>query len=102
MSNDNKARLLNGSSTIAPLERRVKNDSMLHRRAEMFERGTVRSFMIVSVSDAGVVQVDFDALAAGGQHQDLLAEYGRLAAGAIQGHDHLIGEITKRGRGDAR
>ena len=97
MSNDTKTRVLNGGTTLVPLERRDKQDSMLHRRAEMFERGTVRSFLIVSVSDEGVVQVDFDALAAGGTQMDLGAEYGRLAAGAIQAHDRLLGEIVKAG-----
>lgn len=80
-----------GSATF-----RGRRESMLHRRAEQFERGQVNSFMIVVVEADGQVKVDFDAGAAGeGSELELAHEFGKLAAGAMQGHDHLMNQVAE-------
>lgn len=93
-----KRALLNGGSAPLTLsvERRFKRDSALHKRADQFERDQINSFLVVSVDPLGQVFVDFDAGALGeGTEMDLAKEFGKLAAGAMQGHDHLMGQVAE-------
>lgn len=85
-----------GASLAATVERRARKDSMLHRRAEQFEKGQINSFAIVTVDPLGQVSVDFDAGAAGeGSEMDLAAAFGKLAAGMVTGHDHLMNQVAE-------